>query len=94
MRPGTRDFRTWSVSIAIVSRSASRSRVATSTGSDGDTWSIRPRRAPAGIVFSSSVRLAGSRPRRRMSSVKDVIVSSWAIFGSLTNVPAPRLVMR
>ena len=28
-------------------------------------------------------------PRRCMSSVKDVIVSSCAIFGSLTNVPAP-----
>ena len=29
-------------------------------------------------------------PRRRMSSVNEVIVSSWAIFGSLTNVPLPR----
>ena len=28
-------------------------------------------------------------PRRCMSSVKEVIVSSWAIFGSLTNVPLP-----
>ena len=31
----------------------------------------------------------GTMPRRRMSSVKEVIVSSWAIFGSLTNVPLP-----
>ena len=38
----------------------------------------------------SSVRLAGSIPRRRMSSVNEVIVSSCAIFGSLTKVPAPR----
>ena len=34
------------------------------------------------------MRLPGVMPRRRMSSVKDVIVSSCAIFGSLTNVPA------
>ena len=33
----------------------------------------------------------GIIPRRRMSSVNDVIVSSCAIFGSLTNVPLPRL---
>ena len=33
----------------------------------------------------------GTIPRRRMSSVNEVIVSSWAIFGSLTNVPLPRL---
>ena len=32
---------------------------------------------------------AGTMPRRTMSSVKEVIVSSWAIFGSLTNVPLP-----
>ena len=37
----------------------------------------------------SSVRLAGTIPRRCMSSVNEVIVSSWAIFGSLTNVPLP-----
>ena len=37
------------------------------------------------------MRLAGSIPRRRMSSVNEVIVSSWAIFGSLTNVPLPAL---
>ena len=29
-------------------------------------------------------------PRRRMSSENEVIVSSWAIFGSLTKVPLPR----
>ena len=50
----------------------------------------RPRRAPAGTTSSASVRLAGTIPRRRMSSVNEVIVSSCAIFGSLTNVPAPR----
>ena len=35
------------------------------------------------------MRLPGTMPRRTMSSVKEVIVSSWAIFGSLTNVPLP-----
>ena len=45
----------------------------------------------AGTISSESVRLAGLMPRRRTSSVKDVIVSSCAIFGSLTNVPEPRL---
>ena len=49
--------RTCSVSIAIVSSSASRSRFATTIGSDGETWRKRPRRAPAGTV-SSSVRLS------------------------------------
>jgi hypothetical protein len=34
--------------------------------------------------------LAGFIPRRRMSSVNEVMVSSCAIFGSLTNVPEPR----
>ena len=77
-------------SIAIVSRSASRSRLMTTTGSEGETWRSRPSRAPAGTSSSSSVRLAGTHPRRRMSSVNDVMVSSCAIFGSLTNVPAPR----
>jgi hypothetical protein len=37
------------------------------------------------------VRLPGRIPSRRMSSLNEVIVSSWAIFGSLTNVPEPRL---
>ena len=37
-----------------------------------------------------SVLLAGRIPRLRMSSLKEVIVSSCAIFGSLTNVPLPR----
>ena len=61
----------------------------TTTGSEGDTCRRRPRCAPAGATWMSSVRLAGTIPRRRMSSVKEVIVSSWAIFGSLTNVPLP-----
>ena len=59
------------------------------TGSDGETCSSRPRWAPAGAMRRSSVRLAGTMPRRCMSSVNEVIVSSWAIFGSLTNVPLP-----
>ena len=52
---------------------------------------IRPSQGPAEVVRSSSVRLPGTIPRRRMSSVNEVIVSSWAILGSLTNVPLPRL---
>ena len=51
---------------------------------------MRPRRAPAGIVRNSSVRLPGVRPRWRMSSLKEVIVIPFATFGSATNVPAPR----
>jgi hypothetical protein len=35
-------------------------------------------------VFSESVLLPGRIPRRCMSSLKDVIVSSCAIFGSAT----------
>ena len=42
------------------------------------------------VVVSESVRLAGRMPRRRMSSLNEVIVSSCAIFGSRTNVPLPR----
>ena len=61
------------------------------TGSEGETWSRRPRCAPACTIRSSSVLLPGSMPRRRMSSVKEVIVSSCAIFGSLTKVPLPCL---
>ena len=45
--------------------------------------------SPAGVTWMSSVRLPGTMPRRRMSSVNEVMVSSWAIFGSLTNVPLP-----
>ena len=63
----------------------------TTIGSEGETCRIRPNQGPAEVVRRSSVRLAGSIPRRRMSSVNEVIVSSWAIFGSLTNVPLPRL---
>src|SRR5438876_3018341 len=74
----------------MLSPSASLSRLAISTGSEGETRRRRPSRAPAGDTRSSSVSLAGRNPRLRMSSVKDVIVSSCAIFGSLTNVPAPR----
>ena len=77
------------VSIAMLSPSASRRRMATSTGSDGERRSNLPRRAPAGVTRRSSVVEAGRSPRWRMSSVNDVIVSSWAIFGSLTNVPEP-----
>ena len=54
----------------------------------------RPSLAPAATVLSSIVRLVGRMPRRRMSSVNEVIVSSWAIFGSLTKVPLPRRRMR
>ena len=43
-----------------------------------------------GVTRRSSVRLDGTIPRRCMSSVKEVMVSSCAIFGSLTNVPLPR----
>ena len=75
--------------MAIVSRSASRRRLMMTTGSEGETCSSRPRWAPAGTTRRSSVRDAGVMPRRCMSSVKDVIVSSCAIFGSLTNVPLP-----
>ena len=54
----------------------------------GDVQQTAEMRA-GGAMRSSSVRLAGTIPRRCMSSVKDVIVSSCAIFGSLTNVPLP-----
>ena len=46
-RPGTSDAGRWSVSIAIVSPSASRSRLITRISSDGETWRSRPSRAPA-----------------------------------------------
>ena len=42
-----------------------------------------------GVVIDS-VRLPGTRPRRRMSSLNEVIVSSWDIFGCWTYVPLPR----
>ena len=87
--PGTSDSRTCRVSIAIVSWSASRIRLMITTGSEGETCSRRPRCAPAGVTRKSRVRLPGTMPRRCMSSVKEVIVSSWAILGSLTNVPLP-----
>ena len=90
MSPGTSRLGTCSVSIAIVSPSARRSRFATIVGSEGETLRKRPSLAPAATVFSSIVRLVGRMPRRRMSSVNEVIVSSWAIFGSLTKVPLPR----
>ncbi len=50
VRPGTSALRKWSVSIAIVSPSASRSRLITRICSDGDTCRNRPSRAPARIV--------------------------------------------
>src|SRR5256886_4438545 len=62
--------------ISIVSRSASLSRLATTTGSDGDTCRTRPSLAPACTTSSSSVRLLGVMPRARMSSVKELMVSS------------------
>ena len=40
--------------------------------------------------LDESVRLPGRIPRRRISSLNDDIVSSCAIFGSLTYVPLPR----
>ena len=80
----------WSVSIAIGSPSASRSRLITTTCSDGETLRKRPSRAPALIVFIETVRLPGTIPRCRMSSLNEVIVSSWEIFGCWTYVPLPR----
>ncbi len=73
-----------SVSIAIVSPSASRSRLTTTICSPGETFRNRPRRAPASCVFIESVRLPGTIPRRRMSSLNEVMVSSWEIFGCWT----------
>src|SRR5688572_9134697 len=73
----------------MVSWSASRSRLMITTGSEGETCRSLPRWAPAGVTWRSSVRLPGTIPRRRMSSVNEVMVSSCAIFGSLTNVPLP-----
>ena len=90
MRPGTSDSRTWSVSIAIVSPSASRSRLTITIRSEGDTWRQRPRYAPAVVTASESVLLPGRIPRCTMSSLNDVIVSSCAIFGSRMKVPLPR----
>ena len=81
------ESRTCRVSMAIVSSSARRRRFATTIGSDGETLSRRPSRAPAGTTVRSSVRLDATMPRRRMSSVNEVMVSSCAILGSLTNVP-------
>ena len=83
-------LRTCSVSIAIDSRSASRRRwrrrsAPTARRGENGRGGRRPGRSR-----SPSVVLPGSIPRRRMSSVKEVIVSSWAIFGSLTKVPEPR----
>jgi len=40
--------------------------------------------APANVAASSRVRLPGTIPRRRMSSLKEVSVSGWAILGSVT----------
>ena len=36
------------------------------------------------VTVSSRVRLPGTMPRRRISSLKEVRVSGWAIFGSVT----------
>ena len=58
--------------------------------SDGDTIRQRPSRAPAIVVVSDRVRLAGRMPRCFMSSLNEVMVSSCAIFASRTNVPLPR----
>ena len=69
--PGTSDARACSSSIAIGSPSARRRRLTERIGSDGETWRMRPRRAPAGIVRRSSVRLAGVSPRARMSSLNE-----------------------
>ena len=85
--PGTSDARTCSSSIAIGSPSASRSRLTTTTGSDGETCRMRPRRAPAASRAESSVRLPGVRPRARMSSLNEVMSMPFATFGSATNVP-------
>ena len=88
--PETCFSRTCTVSIAMLSPSASRRRLATTRaprarGAAGARAALR--QADAQLEG----RLEDGRiPLRRMSSVKDVIVSSWAIFGSPTNVPEPR----
>ena len=64
MRPGTSDARTCRSSIAIGSPSARRSRLTATTGSEGETCRMRPRRAPAGISRRSSVRLPGCEAAR------------------------------
>ena len=63
----------------------------TTIGSEGETCRIRPNHGPAEVVLEVERPAAGTIPRRRMSSVNEVMVSSWAIFGSLTKVPLPRL---
>ena len=50
------------VSIAMLSPSASLRRSATRTGSDGETWRNRPRRAPAGTVAEVERLALGSQP--------------------------------
>ena len=90
VRPGTSDSRTWSVSIAIVSWSASRTRLMIDDGLRGgdveQPAEVRARgRRRGGRACGCPAPCRGAR----MSSVKEVIVSSCAIFGSLTNVPLP-----
>ena len=64
--------------------------VTITTGSDGETCRRRPRCAPAGATRELERAARRHHAAPRMSSVNEVIVSSWAIFGSLTNVPLPR----
>ena len=56
-----------------------------------DAAGNRPRRAPASSLVERERAAPGTIPRRRMSSLNEVIVSSWAIFGCWTYVPLPRL---
>ena len=65
-------------------------RLITRIGSDGDTCSEPAEPGPGEVVSSESVRLPGTIPRRRMSSLNEVMVSSCEIFGCWTYVPLPR----
>ena len=58
---------------------------------------VPPKERDIAMVFQNyalyphmTVRDPGTIPRRRMSSLNEVIVSSWAIFGCWTYVPLPR----
>ena len=56
----------------------------TQTSSTGEICSRWPSLAPAARHWKSTTRLPGRIPRRVMSSLKEVMVSGSAIFGSAT----------
>ena len=56
----------------------------TQTSSTGEICSRWPSLAPAAVSSKATTRLPGRIPRRVMSSLKEVIVSGSAIFGSAT----------